>query len=81
MEQFLSKELIYRPKMGFGIPIESWMRSDLRYLLDDMSGIEGFLDKNFVQKLIKDFDEKRRVDFAKIWYIYTFLAWRKTWRI
>lgn len=81
LEQFLSKELIYRPKMGFGIPIESWMRSDLRYLLDDMSGIEGFLDKNFVQKLIKDFDEKRRVDFAKIWYIYTFLAWRKTWRI
>lgn len=81
LEQFLPKELIYRPKMGFGIPIENWVRSDLHYLLEDMSGIEGFLDKNFVQKLIKDFDEKKRVDFAKIWYIYTFLAWRKTWRI
>lgn len=81
LEQFLPKELIYRPKMGFGIPIENWVRSDLRYLLDDMSGIEGFLDKKFVQKLIKDFDEKKRVDFAKIWYIYTFLTWRKMWGI
>lgn len=81
LEQFLPKKLIYRPKMGFGVPIEKWVRSDLRYLLDDVSGIEGFLDKTFVQKLLHDFDNKKRVDFAKIWYLYVFLAWRKEWRI
>lgn len=82
LERFLPRELIYRPKMGFGIPLEQWMRGNLRYLLDEILPYAyEYLDRRFLEKLISDFDRGERVDFAKIWYIYTFCAWRKEWNI
>lgn len=82
LERFLPRELIYRPKMGFGIPLEQWMRGNLRHLLDEiLPYAHGYLDGRFLEKLIGDFDRGERVDFAKIWYIYIFCAWRKEWNI
>jgi asparagine synthase (glutamine-hydrolysing) len=31
---YLPEELFSRPKSGFGIPLEKWMRTDLKYLVD-----------------------------------------------
>lgn len=82
LEKFLSRDLIYRSKMGFGVPLESWMKGDLYFMLEDViEYIDGFLDAKYVRKLLSDFKNNIRVDFAKIWYIYSFCAWRKQWRI
>ena len=82
LERFLPKSLIYRPKMGFGVPLESWMRGELRNLLDDvLEYSRDYLDEKYVRNLLRDFDLGVRVDFAKIWYIYTFCTWRKEWKI
>ncbi|WP_369792113.1 asparagine synthase-related protein [Lebetimonas sp. JH292] len=32
LEKYLPKELIYRKKQGFGIPVFEWFRSDLKEL-------------------------------------------------
>ena len=82
LEKFLPKDLIYRPKMGFGVPLESWMRGELRYLLDDiLEYSEDYVDEGYVKSLLDDFVKQKRVDFAKIWYLYVFCAWRKEWKI
>ncbi len=82
LEKFLPKELIYRPKMGFGIPLEEWMRGNLRYLLDEVLPYsEGYLDKQYLERLVSNFDRGKSVDFAKIWYVYVFCAWRREWGI
>lgn len=82
LERFLPKSLIYRPKMGFGVPLELWVKRELRYLLDDVLEFsKGYLDANYVGNLLRDFDRGVRVDFAKIWYLYLFSAWRKAWKI
>lgn len=82
LEKFLPKNLIYRPKMGFGVPLEEWMRGELRGLLQEvLPYAQGFLNEEFIKSLVDTFDARGRVDFAKIWYLYVFCAWRKEWNI
>jgi len=57
MESYLPKEVIYRPKTGFGAPLRRWMRYDLRGILGDLLSSEslkrrGLFDPSAVQALI-----------------------------
>src|SRR5262245_46460556 len=36
MERYLPREVVYRPKTGFGVPLRRWMRHDLRPLVGDL---------------------------------------------
>jgi asparagine synthase (glutamine-hydrolysing) len=55
-ERYLPRELIYRPKQGFGFPLALWLRGDLR---DMMYGViaesrladEGIFDRNAMRRL------------------------------
>ena len=38
MEPYLPKEVIYRPKSGFGAPLRQWMRFNLRDLINCFFG-------------------------------------------
>lgn len=38
MEPYLPRDVIYRPKTGFGAPLRRWMRVELRELLADVLG-------------------------------------------
>lgn len=58
MESYLPKDIIYRPKSGFGAPLRHWMRIELRDLLTDILGEDslrqrGLFDPKAVQKLIQ----------------------------
>ena len=73
MEAYLPRDVIYRPKTGFGAPLRHWLRHELRDLVDDTlsAGMllhRGFFDPQAVSKLIAD-DRAGRVDGA-----YTILA-------
>jgi len=59
MEPYLPHDVIYRPKTGFGVPLRSWMKYELRELLNDTLSEEsvrrrGVFDSQSVQKLIKN---------------------------
>jgi len=65
MEPYLPREVIYRPKTGFGAPLRHWMRHELRELLGDLLSEEslrrrGLFDPQAVQRLIADNDAGRR---------------------
>jgi asparagine synthase (glutamine-hydrolysing) len=64
MEPYLPKEVIYRPKTGFGAPLRTWMKHDLRELLGDLLSIEslnkrGLFSAQAVQQLIMDNDNDK----------------------
>jgi len=64
MEPWLPREVIYRPKSGFGVPLRHWMRFELRELLRDMLAVDavrrrGLFDPVAVQQLIADNDAGR----------------------
>jgi len=73
MEPFLPRDVIYRPKSGFGAPLRRWMRHELRpciayYLSDSKIRERGIFEAGSVAKLIAD-NDAGRVDAA-----YTLLS-------
>lgn len=61
MEPYLPKEVIYRPKSGFGAPLRRWMRHELRPLLNDVLSPEslrkrGIFSSKAVQELLRKND-------------------------
>ncbi len=57
MEPYLPKEVIYRPKSGFGVPLRHWLRHELRPVVEDVlsrHSIEarGLFDATGVQEFI-----------------------------
>ncbi len=72
MEKYLPKDIIYRPKTGFGAPVRKWITEDLQPMIDErLSENElnkwGIFDSNEVNKLI-NLNKARRVDASySIW--------------
>jgi asparagine synthase (glutamine-hydrolysing) len=65
MEAELPRDVIYRPKTGFGAPLRRWMRCEFRELMRDLLSEEslrrrGLFDPRAVQALIADNDSGRR---------------------
>ena len=64
MEPYLPRDVIYRPKTGFGAPLRRWMRHELRELLGDLLSEEslkrrGVFDPAAVQRMIAANDAGR----------------------
>ena len=80
LRKYLPAELTNRPKMGFGVPIDLWLRGPLRgwaeSLLDERRlQDEGFLDPSPVrQKWNEHLSGKRNWQYL-IWDVLMFEAW------
>lgn len=66
MEPLLPKDIIYRPKTGFGAPLRKWLRHELRDRVEDTLGVEslrnrGLFDPTGARRLI-DLDRQGRID-------------------
>lgn len=79
------RELIERPKMGFGVPLASWLRGPLRdwaeSLLDQRRlRNEGYLDAALVRRTWNDHLNGRSNDQYRIWTILMVQAWMECWQ-
>jgi asparagine synthase (glutamine-hydrolysing) len=68
MEPYLPRDVIYRPKTGFGAPLRYWLRNPLRPVVDDVLSKEslqrrGIFDPSEVCNLIA-MDRVRKTDGA-----------------
>ena len=78
--QYVPRELIDRPKMGFGVPIDLWLRNELRdwaesLLAADRLEREGFFD---VQAVRQQWAEHLSGKFDRcysLWNILMFQSW------
>lgn len=74
------KKLLDRPKVGFGVPIDQWLRGPLREwsesLIEEGSlQQEGFLDAKFVRSIWQEHLAGKRNWQYQIWNILMFQAW------
>jgi len=80
LDRYVPKDLIDRPKMGFGIPLESLLRGRLRdwaeSLLDPSTmRAQGFLDTAMVQARWKDHLGGKDQWKFYLWGVLMFQAW------
>ena len=66
VEPYLPRNVIYRPKTGFGAPLRSWLRGDLRPIVDELLSEpsirqRGLFDAAGVAKLLT-MDRERQID-------------------
>ena len=81
---YVPKSLMDRPKAGFSLPIYSWLRKDLSYLLDEYLNENslaesGFFNMPFLLKQIKWFKTGRLHYSTLIWKVLMFQMWYKKW--
>ncbi|HEY6359504.1 MAG TPA: asparagine synthase-related protein, partial [Vicinamibacterales bacterium] len=78
------KALVERPKMGFSVPIDRWLRGPLRdwaesLLPRDGSDGSGLLNTAAVAGAWKQLQDGQRPAGAALWAVLMFQAWRMKW--
>ncbi len=84
MEPYLPKNVIYRPKSGFGAPLRQWMRRELRPLLNDVLSKEslkkrGIFNPSAVQDLLRKNDSGEIDGAYSLLPILTIELWCRTY--
>ena len=84
LHQYIPKEMMDRPKMGFAIPIAEWLQKDLKELVEefiDLNKIEkqGVFRVSYVEDIKKKFYSGKKEYDVKLWYLLMFQMWYEKW--
>jgi asparagine synthase (glutamine-hydrolysing) len=86
--KLVPREILERPKQGFGIPLAGWLRGELaplvhEYLAPQRIRDAGILDPDMVARAVANFRDggsgNDRLDMQKLWYLIAFELWRERW--
>ena len=84
VHDYVPKEMMERPKMGFGVPVFDWLRGDLRYYADEYMNDAAFESHGLfkiegVRHIISQFYKGDRNYNSLFWYLLMFQMWYKKW--
>ena len=86
---YIPKELLDRPKVGFGVPLDQWLRGPLREQLMEAGNREylknqGIFDADFVSKLLENYlrtgdgGPATGANYSKLaWSFFIFQQWSR----
>ena len=80
LEKYVPRDLIERPKQGFGIPISLWMRTDLKkwvqeILSEEINSLHGFFNQKTVNRYLDEHLEGKFNHEHKLWSLIQFNSW------
>ena len=83
VHKYLPKEIMERPKMGFGVPLTNWLNTYLKdylhyYLDSERIEQEDILSGRYVKEITNNFLVKKYSPY-RIWLLLVFEMWYEKW--
>jgi len=84
LDRYVPRALVERPKMGFGVPIDAWLRGPLRGWAEDLLSEKslreaGLLDPAPVRQQFAEHLSGRRNRQYSLWGALMVQAWHRRW--
>ncbi|HWR17306.1 MAG TPA: asparagine synthase (glutamine-hydrolyzing) [Terriglobales bacterium] len=82
LEKTLPHDVLYRPKMGFAIPLARWFRKELKELAYEaiFSLNDGILNRRHVEKIWKQHQSGRVDRSPQLWSLLMYSKWKQTFK-
>ncbi len=84
VHKYVPRQLMERPKMGFGVPLETWLKVELKDMLMDVVNKDVLQKQNVFEpnqalKIRDSYLAGKPVDFQRLSYLFLFQLWYKKW--
>ena len=84
VHKYVPKQLMERPKMGFGVPLEKWLRAELKDMLldnlnDGLVSRQGVFDQKQVQNMKTGFLSGKIIESERLARLLFFQLWYGKW--
>ena len=78
------REVLYRPKQGFAMPLVHWMKNELRelimtVLLEPRTLQRGYFEPRAVRRLLEEHFRGKRDHSGRIWRLLMFELWHRNY--
>jgi len=82
MEGTVPKEILYREKQGFGVPINEWINAQLRTrihadLSDRRTQARGYFEPSYIKNLLAEHSNGRRDHSHSLWLLWMLELWHR----
>ena len=83
LKKYIPSEMIERPKQGFSLPINKWLRGPLKEWAEDLLSFDNlssypYLDPTSIQSFWQK--HKKGMDMEQgLWNVLMYQAWKKQW--
>jgi asparagine synthase (glutamine-hydrolysing) len=84
LEPYLPREILYRPKMGFGCPVDHWFRNELKemaydVLLSSQAINRGIVAPAAVKRLLDEHVSGANAHHTRLWPLLMMELWFRMW--
>ena len=78
--RLVPREVVYRRKMGFGVPIGKWFRGDMKdfvrqILLSEKSLTRGIVRREMIEKYVREHTNAERDHAFQLWTLLMLELW------